>query len=176
MLLLQVGWPVEWLLRLTVQSVNGLQNEAGGILKGAADPEFEQLIQTMSEVQKSGAVGIRLKAGKDAATAVMIFQDRSDSDVRERLRSIRELLRLDPSVAEYRVAYGCIAADSREIALLTRSMNQVMVELSSFTEVPAEHLAKGFVAHRLSAERIARSVFRIRSSKEAPETAFAAVR
>ncbi len=77
---------------------------------------------------------------------------------------------------EYQIAFGRIAKDSREIAMLTRSMIQIMVELSSFTEVPAEHVAKGFVAPRLSAERIARSAFRIRSSKERPETAFAAVR
>jgi len=89
---------------------------------------------------------------------------------------IGALLRLDPSAREYRIAFGRIAKDSREIAMLTRSMIQIMVELSSFTEVPAEHVAKGFVAPRLSAERIARSAFRIRSSKERPETAFAAVR
>lgn len=176
LLLLQAGWPVVWLLRLTLQSINGLQNEASGMLKRAADPEFEQLIQAMNEVQKSGAVGIRLKPDKDGATAVMIFEDRGDPDVRERLRRIRELLRLDPSAREYRIAFGRIAKDSREIAMLTRSMIQIMVELSSFTEVPAEHLAKGFAAPRLSAERIARSAFRIRSSKERPETAFAAVR
>lgn len=174
-LLLQAGWPVVWLLRLTVQSINGLQNEASGMLK-RADPEFEQLIQAMNEVQKSGAVGIRLKPDKDGATAIMIFEDRGDPNVRERLRSIKELLRLDPSAREYRVAFGRIAADSREIAMLTRSMIQIMVELSSFTEVPAEHLAKGFVAPRLSDERIARSAFRIRSSKEKPDSAFALVR
>ncbi len=59
--------------------------------------------------------------------------------------------------------------------MLTRSMIQIMVELSSFTQVSAEHLAKGFAAPRLSEERIARSAFRIRSSKERPETAFALV-
>ena len=80
------------------------------------------------------------------------------------------------AVSVYRIAYGRIAKDAREIAMLTRSMIQIMVELSSFTDVPAEHRAKGFVAPRLSAERIARSLFRIRSSKEKPETAFAAVR
>jgi hypothetical protein len=49
-----------------------------------------------------------------------------------------------------------------------------MVELSSFTEVPTAHAAKGYVSPRLSAERIARWAFRIRSSKEKPETTFAA--
>ena len=176
LLLLQSGWPVAWLLRLTVQSINGVQNEAAGMMKRAADPEFEQLIQAMNEVQKSGAVGIRLKSDEDGATSLMIFHDRGDPGVRERLGRIRELLRLDPAAGEYRVVYGRIAADSSEIAMLTRSMIQIMVELSSFTEVPAEHLAKGFAAPRLSEERIARSEFRIRSSKERPEIAFASVR
>ena len=146
------------------------------MLERAADPEFEQLIRAMHEVQKSGAVGMRIEHDKDGDTSIMIFEDRGDPDVREQLRSIRKLLRLDPLAREYRIAFGRIAKDSREIAMLTRSMIQIMVELSSFTEVPAEHLAKGFVAPRLSEEKIARSAFRIRSSKERPETAFALVR
>ena len=84
LLLLQAGWPVVWLLRLTLQSINGLQNEASGMLRRAADPEFEQLIQAMNEVQKSGAVGIRLKPDKDGATAVMIFGSIPESLVLDR--------------------------------------------------------------------------------------------
>jgi hypothetical protein len=176
LLLLQSGWPAVLLLRLTVQSINGLQNKASGMLNRAAAPEFEQVIQALSEVQKSGAIGIRIKHDKDGAKSIMIFDDRDDPNVREQLRSIRDMLRLDPLAKEYRIVFGRIAKDSREIAMLTRSLIQIMFELSSFTEVPAEHLAKGFVAQRLSDEQIARSAFRIRSSKDKPDSAFAMVR
>ena len=42
---------------------------------------------------------------------------------------------------EFSVVYGVVPADDKEIAILTRSMLQIMIDLASTIEVPAEHVA-----------------------------------
>ena len=50
---------------------------------------------------------------------------------------VRKLLGLDPQTSEFSVVYGSVAANDKEIALLTRSVLEILVDLSSYVEVPA---------------------------------------
>jgi hypothetical protein len=60
--------------------------------------------------------------------------------------NVRKMLGLDPPVKEFKVVYGVIAEDDKEIALLTRSMLQITVDLSSTIDVPQMHVADKPVA------------------------------
>ena len=54
----------------------------------------------------------------------------------------RTLLGLAPKTEEFRVVYGSIATDDKEIALLTRSILEILIDLSSYIEVPATSAAE----------------------------------
>jgi hypothetical protein len=56
------------------------------------------------------------------------------------------ILGLNPDAKEIRVVYGAFAADDQEIAMLTRSMLQIMIELASYIDVPAKDIDEGRVA------------------------------
>jgi hypothetical protein len=61
------------------------------------------------------------------------------------MKNFRQLLGLNTNTWEFRVLYGSIAADDKEIAIQTRSMLQIMIELASYIEVPDEDVAEGRV-------------------------------
>jgi hypothetical protein len=52
-------------------------------------------------------------------------------------------LKIDPHQADFRVTFGATAANPNEIAILSRSVLRVLQELSTFVDVPADHLARG---------------------------------
>ena len=63
--MLQSGYPADFVLGLTVESLNGVRNRA--VAAGAvreADPEFTRVLQLMREVQVAGAVGMRVEVDK----------------------------------------------------------------------------------------------------------------
>ena len=74
--MLQSGYAADFVLGLTVESLNGLHNRsnAGGGVR-EADPEFVRVLQLLREVQAAGAVGMRVEVDKTKdATAVMFFR------------------------------------------------------------------------------------------------------
>ena len=74
---------------------------------------------------------------------------------------------------------GSIAKDDKELALLTRSILQIIVDLASYIEVPSVHVEDKIVNATMS-EETAQGVpvpplIRIYSSTDKPENAFLAV-
>ena len=62
---LQAGFPVDVVLRLAVQSINGIDNRrvAGGISREhvrPANPEFYLLLEQLGRIQNSGDLGVRV--------------------------------------------------------------------------------------------------------------------
>ena len=74
--MLQSGYAADFVLGLTVESLNGVRNRsnvAGGVRE--ADPEFVRVLQLMREVQAAGAVGMRVEVSKTKdETAVVFFR------------------------------------------------------------------------------------------------------
>ena len=63
--MLQSGYAADFILGLTVESLNGVRNRstAGGVVR-EADPEFVRALQLMREVQAAGAFGMRVEEDK----------------------------------------------------------------------------------------------------------------
>ena len=81
---------------------------------------------------------------------------------------------------EIAVSFGLLPRSYNEIALLTRSMAEILLEVAAGIEVPTEHVAQGrtAMATRLeSAENASeRPLVRIQSSASLPANAYALVR
>jgi hypothetical protein len=179
--LIQAGNPVDLALRLMVSVVNGISNRYGGDLRArAADPEFYELIQRMRRVQLSGGIGMRVQrtVNKDEAV-LMTFRKKVDPEIEEDVLAIRRTLGLDPQGREFRVVYGAVAADDKEVAILTRSALEVLIDLSSFITVPEVHVAEKRVGATAEPELgptgPIRPLLHVNSGTEAPADAFVAV-
>ena len=77
--MLQSGYPADFILGLTVESLNGVQNRAtaGGRVR-EADPEFVRALDLLREVQAAGAFGMRVEEDKTKGATGVVFFRRED--------------------------------------------------------------------------------------------------
>jgi hypothetical protein len=178
MFLLQSGYPADVVFDLTVDSVNGVRNRSvsGGQLR-PADPEFTRMVRAIRKAQISGHVGIRVEREKDTGDSVAIFfHDKEiDPELAKELAEVRKSLRVDPAEREFRVAFGAIAANPNEMAILSRSVIRILSELSTFVEVPAKHLATGIAPPIGEQESGDHPPFSVHSGPDKPCDPFVAV-
>ena len=110
------------------------------------DPEFTRLAQLLYELQLANALQIRVERSKDnSETAVIGFPPTNvGPDVIAKIAEIRRILHLDRDQAgAYQVRYGGWSGKADEIAMVTRSMLQVMLELGVLAQVPEADIAGG---------------------------------
>jgi hypothetical protein len=179
-LLLQTGYAADFILALTVESLNGVRNRsitAGTVRE--ADPEFRRVLQLMREVQASGAFGMRVQEAKPKGSAALLFFRHEDAspEVLEKLAEIRRELKLPPDQHKYVITYSPVRGAEGELAVNSRSMLQILSAFASYVEVPKAHLDERR-AVRVSDHAQSESgseVVRIHSGKERPADAYAAV-
>jgi len=72
--MLQTGYAADFILALTVESLNGVRNRsvAGGVVHEAT-PEFVRVLQLLSEVQAAGGFGMRVEEDKAKGAAAVVF-------------------------------------------------------------------------------------------------------
>ena len=174
---IQSGWPADVLLGMVVGSINGLKNadfSLGG--RGAADEKFARACTLMRQVQASGALSFRVQRGKagEQASLLMFRPEGLSPESAEQRRELGTLLGLEPGVKEYRLVYGAVAADGKEVAVLTRSLLHVMAVMAIRAEVPAADVRDGRAAPRPAGAADERPL--IRCSAEQPRDASVAVR
>jgi len=179
MSLIQAGWRADLLLRLTVRAINGV-SPAERVGDAAGNPRFFELVSLLAKVQHDGGLSFRVeKRGKDDVAIVMIRGDSSEETRRDRAR-IAEILGLESELEEYRLVSGRQASARNEIAMLTRSIIEMLVDLAAWIDVPPEHVASGRVHPRPDTDALEEFGFEpliaVHSSTARPESSFVTVR
>lgn len=177
--LLQAGYPADFILGLSVESLNGVRNRwaAAGEVRDA-DPDFLRALKLMREVQAAGGVGMRVEEDKaKGSTAVLLFRrDDLPADILEKGAEIRRLLKLPADQQKFVLLYSPMRGEANQLAVNSRSMLQILQAFASYVEVPEEHLRAGIVTPAFEHEALEkRNVGRIRSGPKKPEGAYAAV-
>jgi hypothetical protein len=144
-----------------------------------ADPEFHTLVENLRRIQQSGDLGLRVRKAGEQTSTLVVFSKKPSPEIEAARAEVRELLGLDAKAEEFSVVYGSVAANDREIALLTRSMLEILIDLSSYIEVPEASAAERRTFPTPAAEVIngapVAPLIKIRSSRQNPADAFAAV-
>lgn len=173
--LLQGGWPAELVLPTVVGSINGLRNTSAGV---DAAPAFRQLVGALSRIQSAGGLGIRIEPRKDG-TAVIIVLRRGGQDAAlvEDGRRVQELLDLEEGISGIDITYGLVPRNRHEVAMITRSMLEIMLQLGFGIELPATHATDGraLPGRRQAGDAKVQPLVRIRSGTEAPRDTYTAV-
>ncbi len=180
--LLQSGYAADFILGMTVESLNGVRNRstAGGAVR-EADPEFLRALALLREVQTAGAFGMRVEEDKAKGSTGVVFFQRDDvaPETAEKAEEVRRLLKLSSGAQKFVLTYSPMRGAENELAVNSRSMLQIMQAFASYMDVPEVHLQdhsawpslEGSAAAEGSQQRV-----RIRSGKEKPANGFAAVR
>ncbi len=179
--LMQSGWPVDLIFPLTTRSINGLQSQiTAGVNQRKGDDEYYRVVSLLRDIQKSGAVGMRLiKSRTGGDSTVIFFHDKNISpDIVAKRREVNRLLGLNPKASSVKVTYGPVPKDDHEIAMMTNSLLQIMINLATYVDVPQKHIQEG----RTPPSRLIRhsdnkdwNLINIRHSKEKPEDSFTAI-
>jgi hypothetical protein len=177
---LQAGYPVEVVLRLAVNSINGIHGPSGyGPRAREADPEFFPLVEKLRDIQQSGQIGLRVKKSGDQVASLLVFSKKPNPAIDAERDEVRKLLGLDPQADEFNVVYGSVAANDHEIALLTRSVLEILTDLSSYIEVPVASVEQKRTFPSPAPEIVngapVPALIRILSSSQKPDDAFSAV-
>jgi hypothetical protein len=173
--LLQGGWPANLVLRTVVTSVNGLRNAASGV---AADPGFNELIESLTRIQRAGNIGIRVEPGKAGGGVVAVIRRAaSGTALSEDSRRVRDLLGMPDDINEFEIAYGLVPRTPQEVALLSRSMMEIMLQLGVGIDLPVDHVTGGRVlqGQMKPGDVPVEPLVHIRSGTAAPAEAYAAV-
>jgi len=177
--LIQSGYPADLVLRICADNINGLENSYGGPGRfHTGDPKFRELLVAIRDNQAVGGMGMRMKAVNDQQTAVILLRPSSDEAVAAPARKIRELLGLNPAVRQYNVVYGNYPENDMEIAILSRSILQILVDLASYVEVPEADLLEGRVydpQRTPEQEKMFPPLLKVHSGPAAPGDAHVAV-
>lgn len=140
--LLQVGYPADMILRLTVHSINGRQNHFGLDNESPVDAGFYRILDLISALQASNSLGLRVSSENGKDTVILSIREPKDADSRAKIDELRRLLDLDAGTLDFSIVYGVMPSSRSEIALLTRSVMDMLADLSGSIEVPAQHLAE----------------------------------
>jgi hypothetical protein len=174
--LVQSGWSVDLVLRTVLRSVNGLRNASSS---ADADPRFDELVETLGRIQAAGGLDTRVRPQKDGTALLMVLPDdpRDPPSLRSDRARLASLLGVRSDATELEVVYGRSAQGDAEIAMLTRSMLELMLELGFDVELPAGDVRDGsaLAGRGRPVEHAARRHVRVRSGEEAPADAYAAV-
>jgi hypothetical protein len=178
--MLQSGYAADFILGLTVESLNGVRNRsvAAGAMR-EADPEFIRALQLLREVQAAGAFGMRVEQDKVKGSTGVVFFRRDDvpADVAEKGAEIRRLLKLPADLQKFVLTYSPARGATNELAVNSRSMLQIMGAFASYIDVPGKDVKeqRAVPAIETVAPNGTAPPVLVHSGKEKPADAFAAV-
>lgn len=180
--LVQAGYPADLVLLVTTRALNGIFNRSsvGGSTR-VADPEFYPLLDALRRLQLSGSVSLRLeKRGEDEIGHLILAAERSPEDKRD-LEFVLRTMKVTPDKeGEITIAFGTLPRTSNELAVLSRSMVEILLEVATGIEVPGEDVSRGrtIMATRQpnAPDPRDRPFVRILSGPTPPADAFTAVR
>jgi hypothetical protein len=176
------GWPIDILLQLGAQAINGLSNRKSGVQGHAADPDFLRLLAALRRLQVSGVLDFRVEVSKETkqeGAILIINQMNLPPEVQADRNLVRKLLGLRTDLKEFKIVYGTISNKDDVIAIQTRSGFQLLAQLGSYVEVPAEHIAEGRTYPQIKRSDSVLSLpplIKIHADKAQPADSFVAVR
>jgi hypothetical protein len=178
--MLQSGYAADFILGLTVESLNGVCNRsaAGGVVR-EADPDFIRALELLRDIQAAGAVGLRVENDTaNGSTGVMFFRrDDVSDEIAHKAGEVRRLLKMPADQQKFVLTFSPVRGADNELAVNSRSMLQIMGAFASYLDVPEEDLKahRAVPAFENTDPASRQDAVRIYSGKDKPADAFVAV-
>ena len=174
------GWPADLVLRVSVWSINQIDNAvARPSYQRSADPRLFQLFKVWRRLRLAGVLGMRKVAIDDDRSELVVFllDQRASPELARDIARLRRLLGLDPSIREVRLTYGLLPDEPDQIAVLTGSVYDIMLNLACQLDVPEAHVRAGRAAPTARpGPEGEEPPIQVRFSGEEPKDAFVAVK
>ena len=142
--LAQSGAPIDLLFRIGVHSVNGLANEvtrSGGSQQASGG--FQELMRALAEIQHAGALGLRFERQGPLTKVFLLLDDSAARAAVPRAAARGGCSAPGRRRGSWRWSMAAAAAGQNQVALLTRSMLQVLYEFGNQIEVSEADVQRG---------------------------------
>lgn len=185
------GWPVDLLLLISLQRINGLENMSFGPLPPLGGVElaeqlqrdmdklrtFQAMLRNLLELVDRGA--LEFQRDEKEGALYWVFEERVPADVQAAVKRLKSTLGLDPRRHKFRITQRLTERKPNEITIQPRSVLAIMYFLARGVEIPVPDIQKGRVIPMASStepgiERLPVPL-RVRSQVERPRDAFVAV-
>lgn len=179
-MLIQSGWNANFILRICLSAINDMHNSSGRLMTiRPSDEAFDLLLYHLSEIQQAGGLGGRM-VERNGNQSIIYFKRNVDKEMEKHVQATVKLLGLNGSEREFSIVYGSIASSDTEIAMLTRSMLDIIAELAQYVDIPHQHIEEnraspGITEITQKSDELRAKVF-IKSDTNKPADAFLAVR
>ncbi len=187
----QTGWDIEMLLLTGINRINDVENLSFEIDPKGSDVNkkqqaqrdiedlrrFRRVVKLLVQLAKEDIIELQRPEGESNVPKLVFAQD-VPQDFKSAVEELRSLLDLEPNRNEFRVTKRFTRRKSDEIAIHSRSLLAIMSFLAKGVEIPHAHLADGWAEPFMAgqgADAIAYLPLRVRSQREPPGNAFAAV-
>jgi hypothetical protein len=190
----QAGWSIDVFMRIAIQRLGATENMSFGEIPASGDSDsktqvesdfkklkrFERMIDLIFILCDSEVIEVQEVEENDKSERYLIIAEEIAEDLRPRLDELRQLIGLS-NRNRFRITDRVTNLKDDEISIQTRSVMAMMEFMARGVEVPLEHLEDGWVIDyglQSSEGEVPKALipFRMHSSKNRPENAFAAVR
>ncbi len=125
-------------LGLAVQRLNGIPNDQLLIGPDAPVGAFWRIVYLMQDLRNDGLLQIAFEPNEGSERVYLSFVRGTDGPRDDRTDTLIALLGLDPNADRFEVVLAVAPADRRQIAVWTRSLIEILSDLSSGVEEPDE--------------------------------------
>jgi hypothetical protein len=172
-----MGWPPDLVLRLGVQSINGIPNALiSGDRESDADPRFVRIAQLLQELIVDNVIELALERAEGGTSPTVLIirnPDRSSTADIAMLRELRQLLGLSPAASRVSVEFGRTRPRAGNVVnIQTRSYIQMLYAVAATIDVPASDVAAGITRRSVVDDPLSgRPTLAIRSGTSDPGAA-----
>ncbi|WP_372018341.1 hypothetical protein [Pseudoxanthomonas sp. 10H] len=163
--MMEAGWASDLLFPLAVRSINGVGNTSRApLFEQKADDDFMEVVAALRRLQRSQGLAVRVRQKEETFSALARVRPALSAQEQADIAFLADRLAIQRGVGELRVVFSTYAHDPDELAIATRSMFEILMELAQGVEVDGAPPAPG------------PSLVRIHSGAAAPADAHVAVR
>src|SRR5262249_9257153 len=179
--LISAGYAADFVFQVIVCVFNGVYNRStfGGRVR-TADPEFYEVLEAIRRLQLSESFSMRVEKRGAEDAGLMVFSGKLSPEAQRDVEFVRKTLNLKPEGGEVLLTYGALQRTPNELAVLSRSMIEILVQMAAAIEVPEKHVSEGRTPATPEiapdASPLDRPYVRIHAGAKVPDDAFAAVR
>ena len=187
------GWPVDILMTITLQQINGVENMGFGQVPSPGDLDkaqqferekeklqrFQRVLQLMMLLVGNDALEVQQVKGEESTLSHLHFERNLPVELQRLVDELKRELNLDPGRDAFRVTNRMTERGADEITIQSRSLMSIMSFLSRGVDVPERDREAGRVVvipPMVREEILARIPLHILSQKKRPKDPYVAVR
>lgn len=134
--MMEAGWASDLLFPLAVRSINGVGNTSRApLFEQKADEDFMAVVAALRRLQRSQGLAVRVRQKEETFSALARVRPALSAQEEADLQYLSERLGIPRGVGELRVVFATYPHDPGELAIATRSMFEILMELSQGVEM-----------------------------------------